>query len=293
MKKQKLIPKAGLIFLSFQLLGSLIATAQVTEHPHIIKSDTLVGVAMISGNSATWDFSGLNLNAYQNTIDSDLVHGINPISIYENANLNFLSDSLTGETSEKIYTEKEIQMRRHGSYAMIAEGSGTLKTSEMLYANVKKVKLTERYFHTIDNNDIVTYVNTYYLFFKGDTKELLFSVFNKKRNLNQFYGWEFNGIEYDKAKIFAANPDENPLQLALSPNPAGVQTELSYTLINNAIVTIELLNQNNTVNNVLYSGDKAAGVNHLTIPLNSYSSGLYTIKVNVDGRMYATTLIVE
>jgi hypothetical protein len=293
MKNQKLITKAGLICLSFQLLGSLTSSAQVTEYPHIIKPDTLVEIAMFSGNSATWDFSGLNLDTYQNTIDSDLVHGINPISIYGDANLNSLNDSIIGATREKIYTEKEIQMRRHGNYVMIAEGSGTLKTRGMLFTDVKKVKLTERYFHTINNNDVVTYVNTYYLFFKGDTKELLFSVFNKKRNLNQFIGWEFNGIKYDKAKSFATNPGENPLQLALSPNPAGAQTELSYTLINNASVSIEVLNQNNTINNVVYSGNKNAGVNHVTIPLNSYSAGIYTVKITVDGRMYATTLIIE
>ncbi len=293
MQKIKLIKKTGLTYFLLHFLFSLNLMAQGTEHPHSSQTDTLIQIAKVTGHDLTWDFSTINLSSYLNTSDSDLVHGIDPSTIYSEGNLNSINDSIIGSTKERLYSEGGIQMLKHGNYIMKVEGSGTLKTSGMLYTNIKKIKLTECYFHTINNSNAVTFVNTYYLFFNSDTKELLFSVFNKKRNLNQFIGSEFNGIEYDKAKAFVENPEENPLRLVLSPNPAGAQTELSYTLINNASVTIEVSNQNHTVNKVVFNGNKNAGVNRIIIPLNSYTAGLYTIKVTVNGNIYATSLIVE
>jgi len=291
MKKQRLTYIR--VCLLVGLFISLRSMAQVVEHAPIARTDTIISIAQVNGQSQLWDFSSLNFNAYPNTTDSDLVNIIDPALVYSNSNLNALNDSITESLTEKLYVEKDIEMRRRGNYSMKIEGSGTLKTGGMFQTNIKKVKLVERCFCILRKDTGLQYVNTYYLFFKEDTKELLLSVFNKKRTLMPFYGSEFNGVAYHKPAPLLNSRDQNPLQLVLSPNPAATQTELSYTLINHAHVTIELSNLTNTVNTVIYNGDKRAGINHTSIALKAYPTGLYVVKVTVSGNVYATTLIIN
>lgn len=81
--------------------------------------------------------------------------------------------------------------------------------------------------------------------------------------------------------------------MSISPNPANNVATLSYNLVNPANIKIELTNQIGTINDIIFNGNKSGGPQQKVFNLNQYQSGVYTVKLTVDGTIFSQALIIQ
>lgn len=278
------------------LISSLITISTYAQESNvIIKEDTIIKKSKPFGLSENWDFSDIIFSNYPNTNDSDLVRLKDPISVYTNQIFNTIGDSITQPLVQKSFTQQNITITRSGYYTAIYEGQGTVKIPGQTFTNSEKIKIIERYNFKFSNDSVpvASYINTYYTFFNKTTHNHLISVFQKKRLLKSNIGDEIIGIGYSIIGGNNSNFTSSNVQMNLNPNPANNVTTVNYNLVNSANVKIELSNQLGTINNIIFSGNKPAGNNQKTIPLNQYQSGLYNVKLTIDGNVFSQSLIIQ
>ena len=269
------------------------------EQQQVFIEDTIIQTSKPFGLSENWDFSNIIFSNYHDTNDSDLVRLKDPMSIYINHNFVNFGDSSIGILPQRTFTQQNIILVRTGSYTAIYEGHGTVKIPGQTFNNAEKIKIIERYSYKFNGDSIpvARYNNVYYTFFNKSTHNHVISVFKKSRVLMGKNGGDVIGIGYSML-----NPNNNGgnnnftqanIQMNLNPNPANNNTSLNYNLVTNAQVLIEITNQSGTVSSVVFNGSKQAGSNQKTIPLNQYQSGLYTVKLTVNGTVFSQPLIIQ
>ncbi|MBK7964133.1 MAG: Omp28-related outer membrane protein [Bacteroidetes bacterium] len=80
--------------------------------------------------------------------------------------------------------------------------------------------------------------------------------------------------------------------MSIYPNPASQSTQLEVNLKNNSAYTIEMFDVlGKNVYSQKFNG--FAGKNNFNIPLNGLNSGMYLVRVNVDGSVLTSRLLVK
>jgi hypothetical protein len=82
--------------------------------------------------------------------------------------------------------------------------------------------------------------------------------------------------------------------LSLFPNPASNQIMLNYDLLNDAIVSVELLSMQGKLINLLLSEKQTAGKKLIQLPIpNEINSGCYLVRVIANGKYASKTIIIQ
>jgi Secretion system C-terminal sorting domain len=270
--------------------SNCIFAQTINETPNILE-DSIYSLADSVGNGINWNFDSFDLNNYPNTSDSDLVQRLNPKTLYVSQNEWLTGTTLTGALPTKEYSEDGLTLSLVGSYSVTKEGSGAITIPGQTFENVDKIKWVENYLMLFEGDTLATYSNTYFSYFKQNTKHKVFEVFKKQRSLGGNTNFVFYGVsDCITCPNNGALPD---IDLLMNPNPASNETTISYNLWKNSTVNITITNQAGNVNNVLYSAQDGEGENSHTFLMQNYVTGLYTIHVTIDDVSYSLNLIVQ
>lgn len=277
--------------LSTALIACNCIFAQPINETPNFSEDPIYVLADSSGTVINWDFISFDLNAYPNTSDSDLVQRQNPKTIYLNQPDWLTGTTLTGSLPIKEYSQDGLTLSLVGTYSATKEGFGTITIPGHTFANVDKIKWVENYLMLFEGDTLATYSNTYFSYFKQNTKHKVFEVFKKQRSLGGNTNFVFYGVS--DCITCSSNGTLPDIDLVMNPNPASSETTISYNLWKNSTVSITITNQAGNVNNELYTGQDNEGVNSHTFLMQNYVTGLYTIHVTIDDVSYSLNLIVQ
>lgn len=89
------------------------------------------------------------------------------------------------------------------------------------------------------------------------------------------------------------NNSHSNIALNCYPNPVQGDAVVSFTLENNAIATLEIINVTGARVKTIYSGDVTMGENTFTINSNNLESGIYFVRLTANGISSANKFVVK
>ncbi len=94
------------------------------------------------------------------------------------------------------------------------------------------------------------------------------------------------------SQVSPAEPAEYKFSLNIYPNPAGSQATVAYALDKTSAVNIDVLDMVGQVVSTVFSGNQDAGPQTLSWNSSGAASGIYFVRVNVDGKLYTQRVSV-
>jgi hypothetical protein len=82
-------------------------------------------------------------------------------------------------------------------------------------------------------------------------------------------------------------------EISVSPNPSTDIANIGFVLSENANVTVNITNTLGQTVDVVNSGSMNAGEYVVKVDVSKYSSGVYMVNINVDGKIYTEKLVVK
>lgn len=124
----------------------------------------------------------------------------------------------------------------------------------------------------------------------------LFDDISAKENIRYYYRLkqtDFNNDYKYSAVVTAIIGKNSTFEYQVLPNPYVNETNITYTLNENKIVLIEVLNSTGQVITTLAKGEQKAGPYSFVFGAKKagYSAGVYTLRMIIADKIYTTKLI--
>lgn len=241
---------------------------------------------LAQSNDTIKDFSGFDFSNYnvEETFDfkrySDeammqQVLGVNDSSFFDFTGVNIVVDNVN-----YFFT---------GDAIAIPQGTATLLYNGDSIPNLTKLHIKEDYFLLDELNDtIATYNNEYYCFV-GNSGDVQFEIYDKKRTVKNSQTEKIIGVGVNS--FIQVN---SSIGLVLNPNPNSTTTVMaSFSLPSSGDINILISNQLGTVYDLIYSSNLGSGANSVPLDISSYPSGTYEITIYYNNQNYSQTLIKQ
>lgn len=273
---------------AFFLWSAVVFGQQQPEDHPVVSMDPLFETSAQKGDRVVWDFSRTRYDAYPNTTEQDLSQLKDPATVYTSQQWD-LDGRTEGRLPVSRFSQDGLNLELAGNFDAVLEGKGTLVTATDTF-EVDKFKWTEHYSMVLDSDTLVKYTATYFSFFDKNTGYKVWETFRKQRALKGDLNWLYYGIS--RCINCLGRVDAPDISLALTPNPANDQVNVSYNLLQDSEILISLVDQAGTKNELLFSGNNDAGRHSMAFPVTNYSLGFYTIWVSVSGAVYSKSLLI-
>jgi hypothetical protein len=106
-----------------------------------------------------------------------------------------------------------------------------------------------------------------------------------------------NNIYIDDINILGASSIndefENAVAMTLFPNPTDANSTVSFNVLQTGKISLQITDMIGRMVDEIYNGEMIAGEQQLFIPTENMSKGIYTVMLNIDGRIVAKKLIVN
>lgn len=199
------------------------------------------------------------------------------------------SDSATGTYADGFISSVD----RKGTYTVEFDGSGTLITPFGTYNNVNRIATIGTFRDSswtgAAESDVL--LGRYEWYVQGNTKPRMILTYTSV-SINGGPPQVGKDVWYADQNIAITEGQAN-FRMTVSPNPASGQAKVAYHLPSSGEVSLTLMNAAGQTVRSLSKGLQAEGVNASLIDLHDLASGLYLLRLQVDGQAQTTRIVVE